>query len=118
MQKLLGISLLLFSSIGFAHPNGKYEIDNDPEVQVTFKFIERCPTDVEGAMRGGLRTLTFTEKATLPPYEFVGGYYVEIHDAAGEVYIQTDADCVPLRDGLEIPASRSTFDGFPLKRLI
>ena len=117
MKLLMIVPAILFASALSAHPNGLYMIDNDRDVTVEFKVEKRCSKDVPGALRGGLRTLTFSAKATESPYDFINGYFVEIHDDEGEVYVETDESCVPLEDGQEISATRRTFAGFALKRL-
>lgn len=115
MRNLFIFSSLFLSSAALAHPNGTYKIDNDAAVTVTFAVVGRCPIN-DGALSGSLRTLTFSEAATLTPYEFVTGNYVEIHEGTQEIYVNTDDQCVPTRDGARIPASRNTFDGYALQR--
>jgi hypothetical protein len=116
MKKLIVLGLMTLSSAALAHPNGTYEIDNTADVTVTFAVVNRCPA-VPGALSGSLRSLTFSEAATAEPYSFVTGNYVEKHVGAEEIYVQTDDQCVPVEDGEEIPASRSTFAGYPLRRV-
>lgn len=117
-MKIFGfIAALAFASTALAHPNGLYEIDAKADVTVSFLVVGKCPLDQAEALAGSLRTLTFSEAAAAEPYSFESGYYVEIHDAEREVYVQTDELCVPLAEGREIPASRSTFAGLPLRRL-
>ena len=117
MKVLLILASFLASSAVLAHPNGTYQIDGESDVTVTFMVQQRCPTDIDDAMRGSLRTLSFSEAATYAPYDFIDGYYVETHNNSGEVYVQTDESCVAIDGGEEISASRSSFAGFSLRRL-
>jgi len=120
MKYVISLSCLAFAllaaPVANAHPNGTYIIDNNPQVTVTFLVTGRCPTDVEGALRGSIRTLTFSETAVADPYNFVTGTYVEIHDESGEVYIETDSRCVPVSEGEAIQASHDTFEEYSLRR--
>lgn len=116
MKKLLVFGFLALSTTAVAHPNGTYEIDHNADATVTFAVVSRCPA-VQGALAGSLRTLTFSEVAAAEPYLFVTGNYVEKHIGSEEVYVQTDEQCVPVQDGDEIPASRSTFAGYALRRV-
>jgi len=118
LKKLLMLLMALSSSLAIAHPNGLYEIDGDRDVTVEFQFLKRCPTNVEGALRGGLRLLTFSEKASVEPYLFATSHFVEIHTSeGGEVYLETDQNCVPIEEGQEIPADRNHFADYSLKRI-
>ncbi len=116
MKILLGILFLFSSTLLMAHPNGTYAIDNQEDVTVTFEYLNGCP-NIEGAMRGGLRLLSFSEQAELEPYAFVSTYYVETHQGQLEVYVETDENCVAVEDGQAITASRGTFGDFSLRRL-
>ena len=109
-------SIVCFSGVAFAHPNGIYRLDSQPEVTVTFAFVGRCPA-VQGAMPGGLRTLTFSEAAKGEPYSFLTGNYVETHVDGNEVYVNTDSQCVPTDPAVSIPATRNTFNGYSLERI-
>lgn len=113
-MKTMMIFLLLLSANAFSHPNGVYVIDDNKEATLTFKLIKRCPK-VPGALRGGLRSLEFSEAAQAQPYNFINGFYVERHTDE-EVYTQTDESCVPLEQTNEYPASRQTFNSFTLER--
>lgn len=115
LRTLVVGAAVLASGLAMAHPNGTYTIDGDEDISVTFEFVERCPA-VPGAMRGGLRTLTFSEGAEVEPYNFVTGYYVEAHTEAGETYFMTDENCVPVEENIAVEASRSTFGGYSLQR--
>jgi hypothetical protein len=116
MRLFLILILVLGSLSALAHPNGTYRIDNNDEVTVTIGFVKRCPR-VEGALRGSLRTLTFSEAATDSPYNFITELYVEKHVTDGEVYVQTDNNCVPVENGEEYPATKNTFDEYAFERI-
>lgn len=111
MLKSLLFSMLFISSAALAHPDGTYILDGKENVTVTFKHLGKCPTD-KNSMKGGVKSLTFTEDAEKEPYNFISGHYVEIHSDEGEEYVRTTDKCVPVG----VPASRSEFGGFSLKR--
>ena len=116
MKRLAVLCILLSSPYLLAHPNGTYQIDGDEDVTVTFEYLNRCPS-VDGAMRGGLRTLTFSELAEQEPYSFTTSYFVETHVGSEEIYIETNEQCIPIENGQEIRASRNTFGEFELQRV-
>lgn len=116
MKTLLSLALLALSVTAFAHPNGTYVINGDKEVTVTMLRLNKCAVST-GALTGYIRSFTFSEKAVAHPYAFVTGSFVEIHEGAKEVYVQTDAACVPLRDGKRYEASHETFDVYSIEKL-
>ena len=116
-MKLLALFTSMFiSSSLLAHPSGLYVIDGDKSVTVDFSYIGKCPT-VPGSLSGGLRKLTFSKNAEQSPYDFSTGFFVEKHDSNGEVYIETNNQCVSIERGQRIRASKRTFGGFSLKRI-
>ena len=116
MKSLLSIAMFCLASVGFSHPSGTYIIDGDPGVTVTFEVIGQCSQEVAGALPGKLRQLSFSEKASASPYGFVSTTYVEVHTDR-EVYVETDDKCLPIANGQNISASRSTFNGYSLRRV-
>jgi hypothetical protein len=118
-MRLFAISALLtmLPSLAFAHRNGVYVINENADATVTFAVIGRCPEDVEGAMRGSLRTLTFSEVAQAEPYSFVTGNYVETHIGQQEVYVQTNEQCLPVDEGERIEATGTTIREYSLRRI-
>lgn len=118
MLKSLIISLLFVSTAALAHPNGTYILDGKENAELTFKIFkgQKCP-DIEGALRGSLRAIIFSESAENEPYNFKSHFYVETHDeGSDEYYVQTNDNCVPVEPSVKIPASRNKFGDFSLKR--
>jgi hypothetical protein len=118
-MRFFGISafLLLIPTFAFAHRSGVYVIDGNTDAKVTFAVVGRCQEDVEGALRGSLRTLTFSEVAQADPYSFVTGNYVETHVGQQEVYVQTNEQCLEVDDGEHIEATGTTIRTFSLRRI-
>lgn len=115
MKRVL-LFLLALSSSALSHPNGVYELDQNPEAFVEFTFIERC-TGEGDSLKGGVRWLEFSGTAQNPPYNFISGYFVEQHSSEGEVYYETDQDCVLADSGQTIQATRHQFGGFSMRRI-
>ncbi len=115
-MKKLAFLVALASTPALAHPNGTYVLDDNADATATFLAVGRCPA-VEGALTGTKRTITFSEVAAAEPYNFVTGFYVEIHEGEQEIYVNTDEQCVPETDGARIPAGRSEFGGYSLRRV-
>jgi len=116
LKSLVIVSSALTATLAAAHPSGVYKIDGNEEATVAFEIVKRC-AQIDGAMRGSLRTLTFSEAAMAAPYEFITGYFVEAHTDNGEDYVNVDEDCFPKNPSYKIPATRSTFAGFSLERM-
>ncbi|MBA2405138.1 MAG: hypothetical protein H0V66_10240 [Bdellovibrionales bacterium] len=116
MKTLLSLALMALSVTAFAHPNGTYVINGDKEVTVTMLRLNKC-LETAGALKGYIRSFTFSEKAIAHPYAFVGGSFVEIHEGTKEVYVQVDSTCAPLVEGKRYEASHGTFDVYSLEKL-
>lgn len=114
-KNYLIIYMLILSFSSFAHPDGIYILNGQDKATVTFKSLKRCPK-IKGAMRGGLRSLIFSDQAKKNPYLFISGNYVEVHPDDGEEYIMTDSRCIPDSRKVMVPATRNTFGDFSLKR--
>jgi len=79
---MLMLGLVFISTSVFAHRPGFYQIDGQKEAQVVFhKSGLKCGLDIEGAeeKEGYLRLFVFSETATLQPYAYESGFYVEVH---------------------------------------
>lgn len=114
MKSLISLVLLTLAVNAFAHPAGTYILNSDKEITLTIKKIGKCPTDVAGALKGGLKTFTFSDKASVEPYNFVSGHFVEIHVGSQEVYVQTNETCVPVERGGRYEADADSFGGYTL----
>lgn len=104
-----------FSSSAFAHKAGMYTIDKKENAKLMIAAYGVCPT-ISGALKGRLKTFTFSEMTVRESYGFQSGFYVEVHDASGnEVYVKTDFNCVPVSPAVGIAATSNTMNGFAIE---